>query len=276
MKKPLGLIVYKGISQLDGKSPIVAIAPLGKTTNSKIGESTIPIYIIRTDLSPILAKKLGEDSAVCPSSCIFKNTNSCYVNIGQAPTGIFKSFHRDRYEILNNENKKYLENHILRFASYGDVTAVPINIWQDLIKISSKNSKKNILSYTHNWNLKKYQDYKSFSVASVETEVQAKRAQKMGWRTFRAISPGDKILENEISCPAAKESGYKISCGKCQRCSGKSEMSKKSEKNIVIQVHGGGKNGWKTRNFLKGMKLKNQKKKYKIDYQARKDLVYSL
>ena len=59
-----GIIFYEGASPLDGK-PIVGIAlPDKKTGNSKTGRMASTL-IIRSDIDPITASRLGEDYSIC-------------------------------------------------------------------------------------------------------------------------------------------------------------------------------------------------------------------
>ena len=60
-QKPIGILLYKGKSKLDGKTIIVIannVFSWDKTENEKTGDM-IQTYIIRPDISPIIAAKLG-------------------------------------------------------------------------------------------------------------------------------------------------------------------------------------------------------------------------
>ena len=60
--KELGFVLYEGNSVLDGK-PIAAIATLS-SSNVKTG-NMIQVWIIRTDINPVEASKLGDDISIC-------------------------------------------------------------------------------------------------------------------------------------------------------------------------------------------------------------------
>ena len=98
-QKPIGIVVYRGPSLMDQKPTIVvATGVLGdKTSNKKIGDM-IQFWILRRDISPILAAKIGEDYSIC-GDCKHRDFGSCYVNLGHGPQNIFKAFHRDRYKV---------------------------------------------------------------------------------------------------------------------------------------------------------------------------------
>jgi hypothetical protein len=78
-------------------------------------------------------------------------------------------------------------------------------------------------------------------MASVETELGAKQAQKEGWRTFRIIAPDAPLSDNEILCRHTEDDRNK--CEMCLLCDGAS-----SKPNIADKVHG---LNWKVSNFLK-------------------------
>jgi len=267
MSKPQGIIVYKGKSMLDGK-PIIAIATgiKDKTSNKKIGDM-IPIWIMRADINPILANKIGYDSSVCPADCKHKNFGSCYVVLHHGPLNVFRAFHNDRYEMLNDDNIKYFKGRNLRIGAYGDPTAIPLDVWDNLCSVSNSYT-----GYTHNWRRKQFQDYKKYCMASVEMDKEYRQAVSMGWKTFRARLKDEKISKNEFICPASKEGKEVTSCSKCNACSG---TSSKRSKNPCIIVHGGGAQSYRIKRFIKGMEKIKNKKKYKIDYQEKRELLYS-
>ena len=55
-------IIYKGPSLIDGKKIIVIYQPQGK--NPKIGEMA-QTWILREDIDPITANRIGEDYSIC-------------------------------------------------------------------------------------------------------------------------------------------------------------------------------------------------------------------
>jgi exodeoxyribonuclease V alpha subunit len=57
-------------------------------------------------------------------------------------------------------------------------------------------------------------------MASVETELGAKQAQKGGWRTFRIIAPDAPLSDNEILCRHTEDDRNK--CERCLLCDGSS------------------------------------------------------
>jgi hypothetical protein len=57
-----GAIIYRGPSQLDGQPiVIVAVWSSSKKANRKTG-NVVQTYILREDIDPVTASKLGEDA----------------------------------------------------------------------------------------------------------------------------------------------------------------------------------------------------------------------
>jgi len=263
-KKPLGIIVYKGPSQLDGKQIIAVATGIGrKTKNEKIGDS-IPIWIIRPDINPYLAAKIGEDFSYC-GDCKHRHFGSCYVILHHGPVGIFHGYHNDSYEYLNDENIKYLFNRNIRLGAYGDPTAVPIEVWDRITNMANS-----VIGYTHQWKNPKFAEYKKYCMASVDYDKEFTQAQKLHWKTFRVRMDDETLYDNEFICPASKENGKKSNCSKCKACSG---ISSTVKKNPCIIAHGGGAQAYKVKKFIIGMKKLKNKKKWKIDFKEKMELL---
>ena len=92
-----GTTIYNGPSQING-ADIKAIITGTKTksVNVKTGDMA-QMWMFSADVKPTEAAKTGADSAVCgecphrPLLAKANNVKECYVNLGQAPNGIFKA-----------------------------------------------------------------------------------------------------------------------------------------------------------------------------------------
>jgi len=223
---PIGLIVYEGPSELDGKPIIVVVTNFKKTANKKIGEM-LQTWIIRSDIHPHDAITTHEDYSIC-GDCKHRKKHSCYVNVSHGPTSVYNAYRRKSYKKYNKKYLSMLKDRFIRFGSYGDPAAVPMYIWDKLSKIT-----KGYTGYTHQW-LTCDPQLKYFCMASVDDEEEREIALSMGWRTYRVRSyETDPIDDNEFVCPASKEGGELLSCDRCRACNGVS-----NRKNPVIVVHG--------------------------------------
>ena len=229
-KKANGYKLFEGKSRIDG-SKIVGILTL-KTSNVKTGQMA-QLWILNADVDPVKASKEGKDSSVCGGCKLRKSLGgACYVNLGQAPLAVYRAYKKGSYPTLESNEYNALNGLKIRFGAYGDPYALPIEILTQLKAVASNNT-----SYTHQWK-QGSEELKNVSMASVDNIDEQKEAVSKGWRTFRVATIESEILDNEIVCPNVTKG---ISCADCGLCSGASLKAK----NIVIPVHGNGKNKFK-------------------------------
>lgn len=222
-----GFIVFEGASQLNG-DPIVGIVTM-KSTNRKTGNMA-QLWILRSDMRPVETSQNKKDDAIC-GNCKLRQSigGACYVNIGQAPLQIYRSYKRGIYRKLSIEEFDIFKGTKMRFGAYGDGAALPLDIMVTLKSMVDNNT-----SYTHQWETNK--EFADFSMASVDNVAEKERAKELGFRTFRVVNAESEIDTDEILCPNYT---VDIQCIDCKLCSG----NKVKAKNIAIVKHG----SWKGR-----------------------------
>ena len=231
-------VIYTGASLLDGKPIMVIVSGLkNASANVKTGD-LLQTYILRADIDPIKAIKTREDISIC-GNCTHRGEangklRTCYVNVGQGALSVYRAWERGAIPDESHNLDKIVSfgfNRIVRLGTYGDPAAVPLRVWETLTKQSIAHT-----GYTHQW--RNNPQLKAYCMASVDSASEAILAQVLGWRTFRvnsSLTPTKK-LDDEISCPASAESGYKLKCQTCKACDGTRTNRKSS---IVINAHGG-------------------------------------
>ena len=269
-KKPIGIILWEGKSLYDGENiMMIATGVFRKSKNSKTGDM-IQTYILRKDISPLLARRLGEDKSYC-TECKLKENSICYVNLCHGPMNIFKAYHNGSYKHFEEKDIKYFKNRDIRLGSFGDPGVIPFEVIEYFCE-----EVKTVTGYTHFWK-NCDQRLKYYCMASVDSikgyTKEYNEARKLGWRTFRVRENEDNLLtENEIICTASKESKNETFCYKCGLCSG---LSSKSTKDISIILHGDSENMgslWKRDRYIKMMKRIKNKKKWRRDYKRERKL----
>lgn len=247
-----GVIFYTGKSRIDG-SPIVGIATFSKG-NAKTGK-LVSTWIIRSDIHPMDAINTGADKSVC-GNCPLRGEirpaserlvkgkfggetvnkgRSCYVNVGQAPSRVYEAYKRGNYVTLTAEHAKHFAGRGLRFGSYGDPVAIPLQDWKLLESLCTGKTKA---GYTHQWANGRFKAWRKKLMASTHTEAENELAHAAGWRTFRTIMTLESKTGAEIICPASKERGHVATCETCGACNGrKSEGDGRASVSIV--AHGG-------------------------------------
>ncbi len=262
-KKAIGIILWQGESLFDGERIMVIATGLSKKSeNIKTGEM-VQTYILRQDIAPILARRLGEDFSTC-GDCKHRENSTCYVNLAHGPRAVFDAFHRGNYRKWEDEDIKSFEDAYVRFGTYGDPAAVPFDVWNTIAKVA-----KGFTGYTHQWKNcdQRLQNICMASVDSIEGyNKEYLQAQLMGWRTFRIReSLNNELFKSEFVCPASKEAGAKTNCKKCNGCNGHAKNRKRSP---VILLHGDveAMGSWKKKRYIALMKKIRNKKKYRRDY----------
>lgn len=231
-----GYVLYEGPSRLGDRANIVVIATgFGtRSKNVKTG-SMIQTYILRSDVSPVVAVKTGADVAIC-GDCVHRGDGisghgrTCYVNVGQGPYSVWRAWRAGRYPVLEGLNGGWelFRGRKVRLGSYGDPAAVSALLWANVVRYAA-----GWTGYTHQW--RNSPALRHYCMASVDSPEEHGLAVALGWRTFRVALPGqDERLAKEVRCPASAEAGKRLKCETCLACSGGERSG-----SIVIQAHGG-------------------------------------
>jgi len=266
---PLGLILWSGKSLLDGERiMVIATRIFDKTDNRKTGDM-IQTYILRRDMHPMLARRLGEDKSIC-GDCKHKEQSTCYVNLCHGPISVFKAYQDGRYRDYTPADNKHFEGRSIRIGSYGDPAAVPVEVWENICKVS-----KSWTGYSHQWKTcdQRLQKYCMASVDSIKGYMKEyEKAIELGWRTFRIRESLDnELTPNEIVCPASKENGAKTTCEKCNLCSG--NLTRSTAPNPVIMLHADSEAiSWRIDRYIKMMKKIKNKKGWRRDYTSERKM----
>ena len=247
-RKPINVdaaILWEGKSAIDGSDIVVIINNMIKpSANRKTGDMA-QTYILRTDMTPIKAVTSGNDRSIC-GDCphrpfLAKHTDAakCYVNTGQGPNSVYGAYIRGSYKRLSvSEIAHLIKNKEIRFGTYGDPMAAPIDLWFQL----AENCRK-FTGYSHQWNNTTSENailWASIVMASTDSDMETIEANKLGFRTFQVKIGNKELNSNTIFCPASNEGGNKTQCNRCLLCGGNSVKAK----NIAIMDHG---IGWQSR-----------------------------
>jgi hypothetical protein len=214
---------------------VIVIATL-KTRNRKTGDM-LQVWILNRHESPVSSVKTGSDANICfdcPARGFKGKKRICYVPL-RSPQAIWRKYTRGGYAFLRPEDyARVFGGRKVRFGAYGEPVVIPFAIVAAISSVAQGRT-----GYTHQWLKPEFQVFRSFVMASCDSELEQRLAVSMGWRTFRTRSKYDPLLAGEITCPASDEAGKRTTCANCLLCNG-SSGPRDARKNITIIVHGTG------------------------------------
>jgi len=231
-----GKVIYTGPSPIDAQP--IFVAAIWGSRNAKTG-GMLQTYVLRADIDPRDASKLGEDVSVC-GDCRHRGVptldperrvaekRSCYVQLGQGPLIVWNAYTQGKYPLADTAHARAElgAGRTVRLGTYGDPAAVPHDVWRHLLTQAAGHT-----GYTHNG------ASPELCMVSVDTPAEAQAAWASKYRTFRVIRDVSELQPSrEVLCPASKEAGFRTTCHKCQLCTGTSTQAK----SVAIVAHGAG------------------------------------
>lgn len=238
--RPNGAVIYEGPSRLDG-APIVVVA-VGLHTgssNRKTG-AMVQTHILRADRAPLQALRDGADRSIC-GACPHRpdpsGKRSCYVNVGQGPTVVWKTYKRGGYPTVTDPRgiAALGRGRRIRLGSYGDPAAVPTYVWGALTTHSLGHT-----GYTHQIRHEGFDpQLLDLCMVSADTpgDLEYMRRIHPGARAFYVRPAGAPIGPGMAQCPAAAEAGRRVQCAACMLCGGAAVKAR----SVSIEAHGPGK-----------------------------------
>ena len=228
MRKPLGYVIQESTSPIDG-SKIVVILTMG-SSNRKTG-NMCQVWILRADVNPVEAVNTGEDYSICgncPHRKQADGSRSCYVNVGQAPNSVWKTYQAGKYErdlhVLGA--REAVAGRKIRFGAYGDPALIKPLIFRILTNAAAGHT-----AYTHQWREPWAQWTAGHMQASCDGMADYLEASSRGFKTFAVIPKNGDSYSGRL-CPATAE-GSKVTCLTCSLCDG-------VKADIFVEAHGSG------------------------------------
>jgi len=238
-----GTIIYQGPSLIDAQP--IFVAAVWNSSNRKTG-SMVQTYVMRADLDPLTASKLGEDYSIC-GTCKHRGEptldperkqaekRSCYVQLFQGPLMVFKQFEKGAYALNDSRQARagLGQGQRVRLGTYGDPAAVPADVWEDLLLRA-----KGWTGYTHQMGHPTAAFKPWMTMVSADDLPTAQRAWSKSYRTFRIVSHTSELIKGkEVLCPASEEAGRRATCSSCMLCGGSQQVAR----SVAIVAHGAGK-----------------------------------
>lgn len=225
------MLVWRGVSELDGVTPIVVLATgIHQSSDNRKTGNMIQTWILRDDMAPHAALKVGADQAIC-GNCPHRSPQSggsgaCYVNVGQGPRATWVS-HQSKGSMPFDIN--VFRDRKVRFGAYGDPAAVPFDVWRQIADVA-----KAFTGYTHQWRSADPR-FAQLCMASVDNVEDWPIAKAMGYRSFIVRAAGSPKPVGAVMCPASAEAGKRTVCADCLQCGG-TDSGRRAD--ITIEAHG--------------------------------------
>jgi hypothetical protein len=238
---------------LDKTTPIVVLATYDtrvghSSENAKTGDM-IQIWILRDDMPPSDALKLGLDGPICGKcphmSKAAGGSGACYVNVAyRGPQATWKAYNRDGTRLTKSGQPTSVADSLpfdveafrgrkVRFGAYGDPAAAPFRVWRSIALVAAA-----VTGYTHQWRTADSR-FTRHLMASCDHPDEYEEAVAKGWRTFTVRPAGTPKPHGMVQCPAAAEAGKRTTCADCLQCGGTIGGRTAS---ISIEAHGTSKN----------------------------------
>lgn len=239
------MIIYEGPSAHDG-SPIVAIVTgYGRTPsqNRKTGRMA-QLWILRADMTPLDAIRTGTDDAIC-GQCPLRGTvgndgkrigRACYVNVGQAPQGVYRKYARGGYRRVSPADAgRILAGKAVRLGAYGDPAMLPIGVVLAIIEHA-----RLWTGYTHQWRTIA-PEWAGIVMASADSVEDRRTARVLGYRSFYVAPVGTDIHAERgaVEC-AATRTRNPLQCDSCGMCAGTRKGAATGAVDVAIIAHGSG------------------------------------
>jgi hypothetical protein len=229
-------VVYLGPSMLPGHEGETIRGVLTRESSNRKTGPMAQLWIVREDVAPHVASKLGTDGAVC-GECPQRQSlgGGCYVTLIQGPRAMFVASTGKAIDLqgacdyLVAKAAGQSRGAVLRLGAYGDPAALP----QEVVEALCFAVGGRVTGYTHQWREPTLEWSRSWCMASVETTRDAFLARMRGWRTFRVTAGDASLSAGEIVCVNESQG---TSCQDCGLCNGAGPDT--APVSIAIPAHG--------------------------------------
>ena len=216
-RQPKGYVLWRGLSPIN-RQPIVAVLTI-TSANRKTG-NMMQVWILNESSDPVQSIATGEDVSIC-GNCPHRKqpdgTRTCYVNPGQAPLSVYKTWQSGGYHHINtlspDGKAKLFKGRGIRWGAYGDPACIPADIVAECSALASYHT-----AYTHQWGQPWAAAHRRLLMASCDSVTDHDKAKAMGWATFTVASVNARVTHAK-QCPATVEHSQ-AQCATCKLCNG--------------------------------------------------------
>lgn len=217
---PATIVLWSGPSALDG-TPIMLIGSriAEPSQNRKTGDM-VQVSIMRADMPPVDAWRIGADGAVCPAACSHRSRarggrGTCYVNKARL-TSTWAAARRKLAAGRVGFPPFLFARARVRMGMEGDPAAVPVTVIAPVLEAAGAWT-----GYSAAWRTLP-DAWKRYVMASCDTPADAVEAIAQGWRPFASSTSPEMDAEYRAAgltlCDAERPTAK--TCAACLRCNG--------------------------------------------------------
>ena len=229
MANPTGYVLWRGLSPIN-QQPIVAVVTI-TSANRKTG-NMMQVWILNESTDPVAAIASGDDESICGGCRHRRNpltgVRTCYVNPGQAPLSVYRSWQAGSYPHINtlsaDGKSKLFKGRGIRWGAYGDPACLPASVITACNALASYHT-----AYTHQWREPWATAHRGILMASCDSVTDHDEAKAAGWSTFTVASVNARVTHAK-QCPATVEHSQ-AQCSTCKLCNG-------AKSDIFVHAHG--------------------------------------
>jgi len=226
--RPSSIVAWRGSSAYDGSPIQLVVSNLRRPSgNAKTGPDVVQSWILRSDVEPHVAVRDGRDVAVC-GPCPLRHGQGCYVQIHQAPLGVYRWARRQRVDYLGAVDALVRTPRMVRWGSYGDVGSIPREYLEPLLHAADGIGGH--ACYTQAWRRPGNEWLQRWAMASTYGHHETALAIGMGWRPFAAHA-GKTTPVDTRPCPSLRG----LTCQQCRACDGHASGRRGG---VAIPAHG--------------------------------------
>ena len=182
--------------------------------------------------------RAGADVGIC-GDCPHRGNKgigrTCYVTLPHGPNSVYRSWSEGRVRTVEPADlAPLLRFRGLRLGAYGDPAAVPVEVWEPMIRAAAYH-----VGYTHQWANPIGESLRPYVMASCDSMAQLAAAESAGWRGFLVVGAEDPAPKMR-RCPSDTTlQSTPVSCSVCRACSGSGSDRQKGSR--WIRAHGSGR-----------------------------------
>jgi hypothetical protein len=217
---PATVVLWAGPSALDGTPILLVGSRIAEPSQNRKTGDMVQVSVMRQDMPPVDAWRIGADGAVCPAACSHRSRarggrGTCYVNKARL-TSTWQAARREMLAGRIGVPPFLFARARVRMGMEGDPAAVPVEVIAPVLEAAGAWT-----GYSAAWRTLP-DAWKRYVMASCDTPADAIEAIARGWRPFASSTSPDTDAEYQAAgltlCDAERPTAK--TCAACLRCNG--------------------------------------------------------